>query len=107
MTETGLSETAFKEALEAVKGGDFDDVRRALENLGFELVQKADPNHWMYYHPLLKSDPLFRYPRNLYRPHGRRRSGSRVTNRDRSQARQLIDALRVEVGLKQQGDQNE
>jgi len=58
-------EARFRRALEAVRRGDFDEVKRALESLGFILEQTGDPNHWMYYHPLLRGDPFFRHPRNL------------------------------------------
>ncbi len=95
-------ETPFREALEAVRRGDFDEVKAALESLDFEVKQTGDPNHWMYYHPLLKGDPHFRYPRNLYRPHGSRRSSDRISSRDQSQARQMIQALKAVVASLQE-----
>lgn len=48
---------SFDTAIEVVRQGDFDEVKAALEVLGFVFVQTGDPNHWMYYHPLLKGDP--------------------------------------------------
>lgn len=92
-------EAALDHAREAVSGGDFSEVKQALESLGFIFRQAKDPNHWWYIHPLLKSDEHFRYPRNLYRPHGSRRSSDRVTRRDQSQARQMIEALNTVVRL--------
>lgn len=53
------------EALNAVRNGDFDEVKRHLELLGFKFKQGKNPDHWAYWHPLLREDPLFRYPCNL------------------------------------------
>lgn len=88
-------EARFRRALEAVRRGDFDEVKRALESLGFILEQTGDPNHWMYYHPLLRDDLIFRHARNLYRPHGSRRSSDRIARRDQSQAKQMIQTLKA------------
>ncbi len=41
-------EKPFRDALDAVRGGNFDQVKNALNALGFELVQTTDPNHWVY-----------------------------------------------------------
>ncbi len=101
-------EKPFRDALEAVRGGDFDQVRNALDAIGFKLVQTTDANHWGYYHPRLKGDPHFGYPRNLYRAHGSRRSSDRISRHDQSQARQAIDALRALVAATREeggGDQ--
>ena len=88
-------EQPFRSARETVRRADFDEVKAALEDLGFRFKQGNDPNHWTYYHPELKEDPIFRYPRNLYRPHGTRRSSDRVGKHDQSKAKQMIDALQV------------
>ncbi len=88
------SEEAFKEALEIIRRGDFDEVKEALQGLGFEFKPTGDPNHWMYWHPLLREDEFFRSPRNLYRQHGARRSSDRITKRDAQQARQIVHVLR-------------
>ena len=84
----------FDNAVEVVRRGDFDEVRAAMAVLGFVFEQTGDPNHWMYYHPQLRGDPHFRYPRNLYRPHGSRRGSDRISRHDQSQAKQMIEALR-------------
>src|SRR5215467_9160694 len=96
-------EAPFRAAQAAVRGGDFDEVRRALEGLGFEFRQTSDANHWMYYHPELRGDAHFQYPRNLYRPHGSRRSSDRISRHDQSQARQMIEALKVVRSSKRDG----
>ncbi len=95
-------EKPFRDAIDAVRKGDFEEIRTALEFLGFRFVQTKDPNHWIYYHPLLKADPYFRYPRNLYRPHGSRRSSDHFSKHDQSQARQVIEALSAVVGSSQE-----
>jgi len=94
VAEKGTWEAPFDKAIEAVRRGVFNDVKGALETLGFVFCDTADPNHCMYYHPLLRGDPHFRYPRNLYRPHGPRRSSERISKHDQSQARQMVEALR-------------
>jgi hypothetical protein len=99
----------FQVARNIVRGGDFDEIKKSLESLGFKFSETSDPNHWMYFHPVLKEDPIFRYPRNLYRPHGSRRSTDRVSKHDQSQAKQMIDALRAVQELQQaeQGESDE
>jgi hypothetical protein len=87
----------YRNALEALNKGDFDEVKRALELLGFKFVKGTDPNHWMYYHALLREDPHFRYPRNLYRGHGQQRSSNQIAPRDKSQAKQVVKALEAVV----------
>jgi len=87
-------EPLFNKAIEIVRRGVFDEVRIALEGLGFVFSETKDPNHWMYYHPRLRGDPHFQYPRNLYRPHGARRSSDHISRHDQSQAKQMIEALR-------------
>ena len=94
-------ESSFNQAIEVVHRGVFYEVKAALEFLGFVLSETRDPNHWMYYHPLLREDLLFRYPRNLYRPHGSRRSSDRISKHDQSQAKQMIEALRGTLGSSQ------
>ncbi|MBZ5503789.1 MAG: nucleotidyltransferase family protein [Acidobacteriia bacterium] len=98
MSEEQTWERRFKDAVATVRQGDFDAIKEALESLGFTFEETTDPNHWMYYHTKLKGDPIFQYPRNLYRPHGSRRSTDRVSNRDQSQAKQMIQALRAVAG---------
>ena len=88
------SDQPYEEALEYVRHGDFNDIKGALGKLGFVFEQTTDPNHWMYFHPELKGDPIFRYPRNLYKPHGSRRSSNQISKHDRSQARQIIEILK-------------
>jgi hypothetical protein len=85
----------FDNAVEVVRRGDFDEVKATMEVLGFMFEQTGDHNHWMYYHPQLRGDPHFRYPRNFYRPHGSRRSSDRISRHDQSQAKQMIEALRA------------
>lgn len=87
-------EQPFRAAREAVRVGDFDEVKDSLALLGFKFKQGNDPNHWTYYHPELRNDPIFRYPCNLYRPHGTRRSSDRIGRHDQSKAKQMIEALR-------------
>jgi hypothetical protein len=94
-------ERPFNQAIEVVRGGLFDEVKAALEALGFVFIQTKDPNHWMYVHPQLRGDPLFRYPRNLYRPHGPRRSSDYISRHDQAKAKQMIEALRVVIGSSQ------
>jgi hypothetical protein len=91
-------ESPFNEAIGIVRLGIFDEVKAALEMLGFVFRQTTDPNHWIYYHPRLREDPHFRYPRNLYRPHGSKRGFDRISRHDRSQANQMIEALRGTLG---------
>lgn len=100
-------EQPFKEALEIVSHGGFDEVKNALEKLGFKLQQTGDPNHWMYFHVQLRGDPIFRYPRNLYRPHGARRSSDRISRHDQSQAKQMVEALRETIGALQNEGENQ
>jgi hypothetical protein len=94
VSEEKTWEASFKAAIEVLRRGAFDEVKPALEALGFVFCETRDPNHWMYYHPRLRDDPHFRYPRNLYRPHGSRRSSDRITKHDQSLAKQMIEALR-------------
>lgn len=82
----------------AIGRGDFDESRSGLESLGF--VFKGSGDHFTYHHPELKQDPIFRYPRNLYRPHGKKRDCDRICQRDQSCARQMVEALRAVRGLK-------
>jgi hypothetical protein len=103
MGDTGWDQP-FKEAIEAVQRRDFDEVKKALETLEFQCRQTKDPNHWLYFHPLLRGDPIFRYPRNLYRPHGRNREANKISKRDQAQARQIIDVLRAVVESQQCGE---
>lgn len=91
-------EQPFRTAREAVRRGDFDEVKSSLEDLGFCFRQGSDPCHWTYYHPELKHDPIFRYPRNFYRPHGARRSSDKIGKHDQGKARQMIDALQAVRG---------
>ena len=86
MADEKTWELPYDKAIEAVRRGLFDEVRAALKGLGFVFAETKDPNHLMYYHPLLRGDPLFRYPRNLYRPHGAGRSLTVL--RDMTRARQ-------------------
>ena len=92
---------SFDKAVEVIRRGVFDEVKASLEALGFVLSSTGDRNHWMYYHALLRGDPHFRYPRNLYRPHGSRRSSERISKRDQSQAKQMVEALRGVLGSSQ------
>jgi hypothetical protein len=96
-------EKPFEEGLDAVRRGNFDEVKNALEDVGFKLDQTTDPNHWIYYHPRLRGDPLFRYPRHLFRAHGSRRTSDRISRHDQSQARQAIEALRTLVAATREG----
>lgn len=101
MTEEEDWAQPFEEALAAVAHGDFDEIKSALEGLSFTFRQGKDANHWTYFHTLLRQDPIFKYPRNFYRPHGARRSSDRISKRDQSQAKQMIEALRGVVGSSQ------
>ena len=85
----------FQTARAVIRNGGFDEVKNLLGELGFCFKQGNDPNHWIYYHPELRGDPIFRYPCNLYRPHGTRRSSGRIGKHDQSKAKQMIEALRV------------
>jgi hypothetical protein len=98
MAEEEPWEGAFDNAIDVVRRGHFDEVKAILEVLGFVFSQTTDPNHWLYFHRQLKEDPYFRYPRNLYRPHGARRSSDRISRHDQSQAKQVIEALRGAIG---------
>lgn len=100
-------EQPFQEALEIINRGGFEEVKNALEKLGFTLRQTGDPNHWIYFHVQLREDPIFRYPRNLYRPHGTRRSSDRISRRDQSQAKQMVEALRVTISALQNEGENQ
>jgi len=105
LSDCEISDQEFAEALRVVRGGDFDEVKAALQKLGFEFWPGKDPNHWMYIHPLLKGDKFSRYPRNLYRQHGPRRGSDRITQLDAARARQMIRALQALVTSKrQEGD---
>lgn len=88
----------FTDALDIVRRGNFDEIKEAFEGLGFKFVQGRDPNHWTYYHPQLRNDRHFAYPRNFYRPHGSKRSSDRISRHDQSQARQMVEALRAILG---------
>jgi hypothetical protein len=94
-------ERPFDAAIEVVRRGVFDEIKGALEALDFVFRETKDPNHWLYFHPLLKGDPYFCYPRNLYRPHGTRRSSDRISRHDQAQAKQMIQALRAVLGFSQ------
>ena len=94
-------EQRFKNAVEAVRNVRFDEFKATLEALAFEFKETKDPNHWMYFHRLLREDPFFRYPRNLYRQHGSRRSLDRISRHDQGQAKQMIDTLRGVIGSSQ------
>lgn len=98
-------EKPFELARDAIQRGDFDETKKSLESLGFKFKETTDPNHWMYYHPALREDAHFRYPRNLYRPHGSRRSGNRIGKHDETQAKQMVDVLRsiTESRMAQEG----
>jgi len=100
-------EKPFDEALATIRRGDFGEVMEVLESLGFTLVPTKNPDHWMYFHPSLKSDPHFAYHRNLFRPHGSKRDSSRITNRDASQAKQMIQALKSTIGYRQKDSGDE
>lgn len=108
MAEVESPERRFDKAVEVVRNGRFDEVKDALEALGFRFVQTKDPNHWIYFHPQLREDPHFRYPRNFYRPHGPRRASDRISKHDQSQARQMIEALRGVIGCsKKEGEDDQ
>lgn len=109
MSQDEIRERAFRRAIEVARGGLFDDVKAVLERLGFVFKGTTNPDHWLYYHPDLKGDPLFQYPRNLYRPHGSRRTSDRISKHDQSQAKQMIEALRGRISSPQKspGDDNE
>ena len=98
MADEETRKAAFSKAVEAIRAGQIDAIKAAMEALGFVFRQTGDPNHWVYFHPLLREDPLFRYPRNFYRPHGARRSSDRISRHDQSQAKQMIEALRGTIG---------
>lgn len=97
-------EEPFRTAREVVRRGNFDEVKSCLEELGFIFKQGADPNHWTYIHPELRSDPIFRNPCNLYRPHGKSRSSERIGRHDQSMAKQRIEVLRVIRGVSRTED---
>jgi hypothetical protein len=78
-----------------------------LESLGFQFRSGTDPNHWTYFHPRLREDPFYRFPRHLYRPHGERRSSDRVTRLDQTGARQLIKALEAATIAKEIEGEND
>jgi len=94
-------EKPYTDAIQIVRRGDFDEIKESLKSLGFQISETSDPNHLMYFHPQLRGDSHFRYPRNLYRPHGTRRSSDRISRHDQSQAKQMIEALRGVVGSSQ------
>jgi hypothetical protein len=85
----------FREAFAAIRGGDFDAIFRSLQALGYTLRQTGDANHYFYFHSMLKDDKHFAFPRNLYRPHGKHRDTGKVSSRDRSMARQSVEALQA------------
>ena len=95
MAELDDWEQPFRAAREAVRRGDFDEVKNSLEGLGFNFKQGKNPDHWTYYHPELRGDPILRNPCNFYRPHGARRSADRIGRHDQSLAKQRIEALRA------------
>lgn len=97
----------YETALNAIQRGDFDEIKTSLESVGFKFKQGSDPNHWLYFHPELKPDPHFRYPRNLYRPHGTRRSTDRIAKRDQSAARQMVHALKALRGISQGNEEEQ
>ena len=107
MSDGETSDREFADALEVVKRGDFDDVKAALQKLGFEFRPGKDPNHWTYFHPLLRGDQFFQFPRRLYRQHGTRRSADRITQLDAKQARQIIRALQAHVRSSREGGDDE
>jgi hypothetical protein len=94
-------EQRFKNAVEAVRNGPSMSSRLRWKRSPFEFKETKDPNHWMYFHRLLREDPFFRYPRNLYRQHGSRRSLDRISRHDQGQAKQMIDTLRGVIGSSQ------
>jgi len=100
-------EEPFRTAREAIRAGDFNEVKKSLLRLGFSVKETTDPNHCMYYHPELRGDPIFQYARNLYRPHGTRRSSDRISKHDQSQARQMIEALKAIRGASRVGEEFE
>jgi hypothetical protein len=102
--ERKTRERAFDAAIEVVRRGLFNEVKDALERLDFVFKETKDPNHWLYFHPLLRGDAYFRYPRNLYRPHGTRRSSDRISRHDQTQAKQMIEALRAVYSSLQDSD---
>ncbi len=97
-------EKRFAEALEAVQRRDFDELKKAMEVLGFRFKQGKNPQHWTYIHPDLRGDPQFQYPRNLYRPHGSRRNPDLIARHDQSQAKQVIQALKARLGTSESGE---
>jgi len=101
VSEERIWERRFQKATEVVRHGLFDEVKDVLEELGFVFRETTNPYHWMYFHPQLRGDPHFRYPRNLYRPHGSRRASDRISKHDQAQAKQMIEALRAIVGSSQ------
>lgn len=107
MADENPRERAFSDAIEVVAQGDFDAIKAQLEALGFQFRETNDAGHWMYFHPLLRSDPIYRYPRNLYKPHGRRRDTGRVSRRDQQQAKQLISALRAVSAVSDNEEDNQ
>jgi hypothetical protein len=95
VADENLRDKAFREANEAINNGDFDEIKSALVALGFEFRETSNAGHWQYFHRLLRSDSLYRYPRNLYKPHGRRRDTGRVSRIDQTHARQMVSALKA------------
>jgi hypothetical protein len=91
-SDTG--DSIFREALSAISSGDPEEVLKYLKMLHFE-VRTQDQTHFIYVHPDLKEDPIFRYPRNLFLPHGKNRDRGRLSKHDQSKARQIVEALRV------------
>lgn len=97
----------FAEAFDAIRAGDFEAMYKSMTALGFTFKQTGDPNHFLYFHSKLKDDRHFSYPRNLFRPHGSHRD-SRVGNRDKSKAKQSVEALKaVTRFLKEKGHEDE
>lgn len=91
-------EERLEEARTAVRRGDFDEIKSALEKLEFTFRLTSRADHWIYFHTLLRSDPNYRNPTHLYRPHGRRRERGRVTRIDQQHAKRMIDALDAALG---------
>jgi hypothetical protein len=109
VAEEDAWERSLKEAREAVDRGDFDEIKKHLEGLGFEFKELRDAGHWIYFHSALRSDPIYRTPRLLCRPHGRKRESGRVARIDQTHARRLIEALRAIMVVRdeqtEQGDE--
>ena len=101
-----MTDAEFRNAVEVVNRGDFGEIKDALKSLGFVVRDTDDPDHCIYYHPLLKGDPIFRRPTNLYRGHGPRRDRNRITTLDQKHARQRIRVLKA-VGTSTKEEEDE